>query len=807
MLKSHLLATAAALAALISPLSTLASDPDPATLAKAKQGNSEAMYEVGCAYYGDDNALAFKWIEKAANAGQPQANSLLATMYRNGEGTDVDNAKAIALYKKAAAADDYYAMWNLGLYYMGLRDGCEADYQQAIKYLKQASDSGYSLAYPWLGLAYHDLWLSGDIGDANRYAPLAIEYFQKAIDEPHPWNGSMNESTYIAEILSYSDDGYLYTDYPRAAAYYSEGEKTDTSGHAEYGLFALYRDGHGVDMSFLKAARKLYQACQKGYTPALMQREYADKEYDNLFFTDLSVYSDEMPTVVDEEEEEFDAGSLRHDLLATMYRAASDEAVEFSRIYQLGLCFLRGEGVDANTDEALYWLDLAHRKNYGDASIALAKIALDAGNKEAVHAYLDPIMNGTVDLVATSSPIYQLQYYAKQMLSRIDEPNTCYFSYSRNDDDHTATLDNVIVTNPSGTFDLVIPEKTVYDGVEYTVTSIGRHTIGKDINCASITLPNTLRTLGKEAIYQVEGLKSVTLPANIEDLGWNSFRECHNLSEINVDPANQFFKSIDGNVYSKDGAALYRIAPAKTDYVMPKDVTRIADGAALATKLQSVKLNKSLTEIGEGAFARCDKLSAIEIPSSVKSLGRATFANCEKLAEIKLPKDLIAIPEELFYGCSSLSYAEIPRPVATIGQRAFSKCDALKSIKVDSKSLYLKSPDGKTLLSSDGKNLYFAAAAPKFDVPEGVVDIVAGALSGIESVTVPASVKHIGEYQLDKCKEIVFMGKIGQLDDNLFDEPEVTFYVPDGLEEHYRDLLQDYQRDSVTILPLSAMKR
>ncbi|MDE7135006.1 MAG: leucine-rich repeat protein, partial [Muribaculaceae bacterium] len=625
-----------------------------------------------------------------------------------------------------------------------------------------------------------------------------------ALDHPPPWSGTMDENTYIGEILAYSDDDYQYTDYPLAASHFTKAEETGTDGKAEYNLFLLYRDGLGVDMSYLNATVKLNKALQKGNSLAMIENEYADKRYYQVFFNDFSDYTDELPAVADEEEDE---ELLRHDLLATMHKIAANDVVDFSRLYQLGECFLHGRGVTANEEEAFRWFELAHKYNYGDAALALGKMALGMRNTEAVHKYLDPIMNGTAELAPTSSALYQLKDYAKSMLSQIDEPNTCYYSYNYDNDNKTASLGQIIVTNPSGLFDLVIPEKTIHDGNEYSVTSIARHAIGEDVNCCSITLPPTLRTLYKEAIYRIENLKSITLPANLEELGWDSFRECFNLGEIDIDPANRFFISIDGNVYSKDGTTLCRIAPAKTAYVMPKDVSKIADGAAILTKLQTVKLNKSLTEIGDGAFAYCPELLAIEIPSSVKSLGSGTFAGCEKLAEVKLPKGLIALPEELFGGCQSLSHIEIPSPVATIGQGVFNNCGALTSIKVDSKSPYIKSPDGKTLLSSDGKKLYFVAATAKYEVPEGVTDIEGGALEGIETITIPASVKHIGEYQLSKCKQIVFKGKIEQLDDNYFDTSETTFYVPEGLQEHYRDLLQEYQRESVAILPLSAAKR
>ena len=76
---------------------------------------------------------------------------------------------------------------------------------------------------------------------------------------------------------------------------------------------------------------------------------------------------------------------------------------------------------------------------------------------------------------------------------------------------------------------------------------------------------------------------------------------------IEVDSANERFSSIEGDLYSKDGKTLIRVAPGKNStFTVPSTVTEIADGA----------------------FAGCNNLSRVYIPSSVEKIGANTFDGC-----------------------------------------------------------------------------------------------------------------------------------------------------------------------------------
>ena len=67
---------------------------------------------------------------------------------------------------------------------------------------------------------------------------------------------------------------------------------------------------------------------------------------------------------------------------------------------------------------------------------------------------------------------------------------------------------------PWYTGSVVIPEKVTYESVEYSVTSIGDYAFQMS-SITSITIPNSVTSIGKQAFYLCEGLTSVSIPNSV----------------------------------------------------------------------------------------------------------------------------------------------------------------------------------------------------------------------------------------------------------------------------------------------------
>ena len=215
---------------------------------------------------------------------------------------------------------------------------------------------------------------------------------------------------------------------------------------------------------------------------------------------------------------------------------------------------------------------------------------------------------------------------------------------------------------------------TIGDGV----TSIGDYAFAYCSGLTSITIPNSVTSIGDEAFRYCTGLTSVTIGNGVTSIGLGAFAYCSGLTSITVNENNLNYKSIDGNVYSKDGTVLVQYAIGKTanTFEIPDSVTSIGDYAFYnCTGLTSVTIGAGVTSIGESAFEDCTGLTSVTIGEGVTSIGSYAFRGCT--AEIVWGDDpvITEIGVYAFAGYKGTSIT-IPDGVTSIGSYAFSGCTA-----------------------------------------------------------------------------------------------------------------------------------
>ena len=144
-------------------------------------------------------------------------------------------------------------------------------------------------------------------------------------------------------------------------------------------------------------------------------------------------------------------------------------------------------------------------------------------------------------------------------------------------------------------------------------------------------IPSSVTTIDEYAFASC-GLTSINIPSNTTIIGAGAFSRCHYLSSINVEEGNTEYKSIDGNLYSKDGKTLiqYALGKANPNVSISNDVTSINDYAFLGcTTISSVSIPNSVTNIGSLAFSECSALTSVYVPSSVTSIGYDVFCSLD----------------------------------------------------------------------------------------------------------------------------------------------------------------------------------
>ena len=214
-----------------------------------------------------------------------------------------------------------------------------------------------------------------------------------------------------------------------------------------------------------------------------------------------------------------------------------------------------------------------------------------------------------------------------------------------------------------------------------SVTNIDQSAFYSCTSLTNIEIPNGVTNIGSNAFSYCISLKSINIPASVTEIGSNVFSNCGSLEIITVDENNEYYKLIDGSLYTKDGKTLIRYIPKEnvSTYVIPDGVVCIGDNAfSKCTKITNVIIPNSVTKIGLSAFSNCTSLESVEIPDTVTCIEGFTFYGCTSLKSIVIPNSVTAIKDRAFMGCTSLTSIIIPKSVDTIEIWAFRDCTSLE---------------------------------------------------------------------------------------------------------------------------------
>ena len=155
-----------------------------------------------------------------------------------------------------------------------------------------------------------------------------------------------------------------------------------------------------------------------------------------------------------------------------------------------------------------------------------------------------------------------------------------------------------------------------------------------------------LEKISGHAFKYCSSLKSITIPDSVTSIGWDAFYCCSSLKSI----------------------------------IIPNSVTWIGEGAFDGCQnLASITIPEGVTSIGENAFRWCKRLESVTIPDGVTSIGENAFRWCTRLESLTIPDSVIEIGESAFEGCTNLTNLIYSNNIEEIGKDAFKGCVKLKN--------------------------------------------------------------------------------------------------------------------------------
>ena len=272
-------------------------------------------------------------------------------------------------------------------------------------------------------------------------------------------------------------------------------------------------------------------------------------------------------------------------------------------------------------------------------------------------------------------------------------------------------------------------------------------------NLTSVTIADSVTSIGSYAFYQCSGLTGVTIPNGVTSIGNNAFQNCSGLTSVTIP-----------NGVTSIGAYAFQNCSGLTSVTIPSSVTSIEAYVFYGcSALTSVTIPGSVTAIGEGAFEYCSGLTSVSIPDSVASIGSYAFFSCRGLTSVTIGSGVTSIGDYAFYNCNGLTSVTIPDSVTSIGGAAFYGCIRLSSVTI-----------GDSVTSIGGQAFDGCSDLTSVTIPGSVTSIGNYAFqncSGLTSVTIGSGVTGLGGAMFRDCdnlSEIVLPASVTSIADNAF---------------------------------------
>ncbi len=305
--------------------------------------------------------------------------------------------------------------------------------------------------------------------------------------------------------------------------------------------------------------------------------------------------------------------------------------------------------------------------------------------------------------------------------------------------------------NSSYSGNVVIPEKVSFEGVDYKVTSIagnvthngGTYLGGAFRGCSgitSVTIPNSVKSIGYGAFYGCSGMTSVNIPEGVTSIDGYAFMGCGGLTSIAIPESA-----------TSIGEAAFRECTGLTSITIPSSWSSIGNSVFYGcTGLTSITIPDNINSIEEAAFLGCSGLTDVTIPNTVYSIGNQAFSGCG-FTSINIPNSVSYIGKGAFSGCRALTSITIPESISSISNGAFSSCSSLTSITIP-----------QSVTSIGGDNIYGGAfsgctSLTSIVIPNSVTSIGNQVFIGcnkLKTVIIGSGVKSIGSYTFVNCSEL-----------------------------------------------------
>ena len=258
--------------------------------------------------------------------------------------------------------------------------------------------------------------------------------------------------------------------------------------------------------------------------------------------------------------------------------------------------------------------------------------------------------------------------------------------------------------------DVVIPETVTYGGKTYTVSGIGSYAFHHCATLTSVTIPNTVETIGVGSFVRCS-LPSIVIPNSVTTLGEEAFADCSDLKDVTVGSGvtgfRGAFKGCNLNTFTilattpptiDDSSFEYAsgLTPViNTTLIVPRGSIDAYTAAEVWKFFRTIMecYYDFAAENADGVMFYYNKKSSstVETICEKDPLLMSASATSAYVGDVTIPEtvthdgttyDVTGIGAKTFHDCTGLTSITIPESITQIGDNAFTGCTALATITV-----------------------------------------------------------------------------------------------------------------------------
>ena len=323
--------------------------------------------------------------------------------------------------------------------------------------------------------------------------------------------------------------------------------------------------------------------------------------------------------------------------------------------------------------------------------------------------------------------------------------------------------------------------------IQFGVTNIGNRAFHDCNNLHTITIPNTVTIVGRQAFLNCinTNFQTITIPASVIEIEGEAFKNCTNLKTVTIDEGGSINTILNFTRFQYpdhwDAPYYYgwfENCPIQTlnlrkQYAQAGDILFRGN-----SNLKTLRIGRNVTGIGTYAFADCGALTDVTLEDGSANLvfdgtynshSETVFSGCS-INNLYIGRNItngngsfyghsspfynnttletvtvgnnIDIAAYSFQNCYNLETVSIGDKVKSIGDYAFDGCSNLSSVTI-----------GNSVISIGDATFRSCSALTNISIPDKVSTIGGSAFanSGLKSISIPNIVTSIGPYAFADC--------------------------------------------------------